>query len=100
MKKLGKSNIEILEIAYRIVDRCKDKIVDCEIDKDTISITLKDRKIIMSNLYKDYYREEVITFRYGNTFVRENILNYCPSVNTIFEINNGEVRYEKQQCRG
>jgi hypothetical protein len=92
--RLEKTNIEIIDIAHRIIERCKKDILDCKINGDTIEFILPDRKIIMSELYNHYYREDVI-YNSGTTLSRLNLVNFCPSVNTIYEIDtNGVTRKE------
>lgn len=93
--KLEKSNIEIIDIAYRVIDRCKDDILDCKIKDDTIEFTLVDRKIIISGLYNEYYKEDVI-YHNGNGSSKLNLLNFCPSVNVIYEINTNGASKKKE----
>lgn len=86
--KLGKNNKQIIDIAHRIIDRCDKDIKDITIKDDTITISLYDERVItMANLYQEYYYEEIFYPKHQVHFITENKLNYCPSVNTIWEIN-------------
>jgi hypothetical protein len=91
MKDLRKTDLEIIEIAHKIIDRSINEILSCKIKDDTIIIKLKDRVIIMSNLYDEYYTQEIIYNENGVTFKTENILNYAPCVNALWEINTNRI---------
>ena len=95
-KKLGKTNVEIVKIAGDIINRCDGKVLDCKVHDDTIEILTEKQKIVMRDLYKDYYIEDVTMLESNMTFSRLNLLNYCPAVNTIYEINSGgQFRYDE-----
>lgn len=86
---LGKNNKQIIVIASKIIDRFNDEITDCYIENDNIVFRLSNNSIVrVSKLYKDYYNIVSIYKDNGAIFERKELINYCPSVDIIYEILN------------
>lgn len=86
---LGKNDKQIIVITSKIIDRFSDNITNCYIDKDNIVFHLSNNSIVrVSKLYKDHYNIVSVYKSTGAIFEKIGLLNYCPSVDIIYEITN------------